>query len=148
MSPRIPPRQPPPPPRFKQPVEVVGAPLDAPITEIESAYRPHSFQKDQYIFFIWPKINYSTLSYRLSDDGHGLQVRITREAVSAGSAALAPFVDAISMGLPASASIFEITLPHKCSPLDHLVLRFDTNTLVGLRLTRCSGAYDGGHELK
>jgi hypothetical protein len=134
--------RPPPPSRFK-PLEALGAPVDVP--KMESAYRPHCFQKDQYIYFIWPKIHYCNLTYRLSDDGLGLTVRINRDAVSAGNTALAPYVDAIPMGIPAFASCFEMALPHKCSPLDHRILRFESNTLVGLRLTRCT--VDGGHEL-
>jgi hypothetical protein len=116
------------------PIEIASSPTYTPITEVESAYRPFSFQRDDYVYFIWHRIYNSTLMYRLADNGMAMYVKIIQPTIPIKHVDLAPYdIPAI----PASERFFKLTLPFRCSPIDRLILKFTTDNLTGLRLSRC-----------
>ncbi len=141
-----------PPPRSQAasaaPIEVVNAPSQLENVVMETAYKPFSFQRDQYIYFLWPRMHHCDLSYRLSEDGLKLFVQITQQEVPLGAASFAPLQNEITMSIPASTASFCVVLPHKCTPLGYQKLLFTEPHLSGIRLARASGVHDMGHDLK
>lgn len=124
-------------------VTAVGAPAPAPISVTESAWLPYSFQRDQYLCFVWPKAPGCSLDYRLSLDGLIMFVKINRAAVDASNPSLAPHGNLLPMGIPKSEVEFKMVLPHKCSPLGSQRLVFNSSQLEGIQLVRDNGVTAG-----
>lgn len=129
--------------RNATPVAAAGAPTAAPIRITESAWLPYAFQRDQHLYFIWPKAPGVSLAYVMSPDGMRLTVKINREVVLPGSAALAPYGTEIPMGIPMSNVEFDMALPHRCSPLNSQRLHFTSGQLEGVRVVRNDNSFVG-----